>query len=82
MRGGLIRFGLLFQRSLLCEMAASQASGSRAQQAMVTGIMAGDATDDCALDTSFGIGGGRSKGQRAGAQKRYNNSAHMSTSFI
>jgi hypothetical protein len=43
---------------LLGVAAAIEAAGSGAEDAVMTGVVAGDAADDGALDAAFGIGGG------------------------
>ncbi|MGY3455920.1 hypothetical protein ACVWW5_001370 [Bradyrhizobium sp. LM3.4] len=48
-------------------VAAVEAAGGSAEDAVMAGIMAGDATDDGALDAAFGIGGrGRSQHEKCG----------------
>jgi hypothetical protein len=40
------------------------AAADRAQNAVMTGVMAGDAADDCALEAALSLGGRRTNGQR------------------
>ena len=43
---------------LLGMVPAVEAAGGGAEQAVMTGIMAGDAADDGTLDAALGVGGG------------------------
>ena len=54
---GLVRRGILRRPLLLHRhMMADHTAGGRAQDAVMTGIMSGNAADQGALDTAFGVG--------------------------
>jgi hypothetical protein len=67
-----VHLGLLLLTILLLgAMPAIEAAGGGTEHAVVTGIMAGDAADDGALDAALGLGslGGKQRQRRDGHGK-------------
>jgi hypothetical protein len=61
---------------LFCHMPSRETSSGGSEQRMMTGIMAGDSTDQSAFDASFGLDIRCSSSQRSCAEQCHNQFTH------